>query len=424
MAWGAFKNEELHHAVRCYGRDWKRVGAELGLTPTSCRKQYLRVGHAAIPYGGPAVMLPAADVCAVCSFGELPAHSGRGLQRYTSGGRPWEFAIRPHVVGRWMTDRQLQLVKLWKLNEPGSSRMLLCNLKDAEQRLVRHLRRCGIPKGRVNQWVLTFPLPVCLRDRLGMAFYAGDVCATVTSSNAAYNYVSFGEIGRFATVQEVAAFLGTCTRGGAFSSLLDPSRTDFLFHCVGESVHSRMAESIACVARSLFIGPLQSIGSLFSGGLDELAHSFKRAVGPLSTEFISELDSRKRESLAGACDPRFQLADASEAAFMSSVSVLVISPPCTSFSKARRGHRSSSSISIARSQIDTISAAILSTTPCLVILEQSLGLRSHHPDCYQLYCRGLASLPYRWVHGSRDAHRDHGSSHSRDRLFWVGVLVA
>ena len=61
---------------------------------------------------------------------------GRGLVRSTSGGRPWNFAVRLDATGRKLTSRQSDLVRLWSLHNTDGSAMMLCNLKIAESRLV------------------------------------------------------------------------------------------------------------------------------------------------------------------------------------------------------------------------------------------------------------------------------------------------
>ena len=56
-----------------------------------------------------------------------------------------------------------------------------------------------------------------------------------------------------------------------------------------------------------------------------------------------------------------------------------------------------------------------------VVIEQSDGLRTHHPQIYHAFRDTLDTLPYVWMHRSVDAHREYDGTHFRERLLWIGV---
>ena len=60
------------------------------------------------------------------------------------------------------------------------------------------------------------------------------------------------------------------------------------------------------------------------------------------------------------------------------VDALVASPPCDEVSAAGRGGDCSDT----RTHIKTICAAVSSACPLVVIVEQSDGMRTHHPELY------------------------------------------
>ena len=49
----------------------------------------------------------------------------------------------------------------------------------------------------------------------------------------------------------------------------------------------------------------------------------------------------------------------------------------------------------------------------LIVIEQSTGLASHHPEAYKAFNPGLSCLPYVFHHGSVEASVVCGASHAR-----------
>jgi hypothetical protein len=62
-----------------------------------------------------------------------------------------------------------------------------------------------------------------------------------------------------------------------------------------------------------------------------------------------------------------------------------------------------------------------SSSPSVIVIEQSTGLASHHPEAYKAFNSGLSRLPYVFHHGSVEASVVCGAFHARDRLVWIGV---
>ena len=118
-------------AVRLFGFDWSRISEVLGVSANACKKRwslfrssYLPLSHLLHP------LPPVASFPVVGGSFPLVVPCGRGLQRSTSGGRPWNFAVRSGKTGRKLTSRQLDLVRLWNLHDTDGSAMMLCNLKE------------------------------------------------------------------------------------------------------------------------------------------------------------------------------------------------------------------------------------------------------------------------------------------------------
>ena len=351
------------------------------------------------------------------------ASHGRGLARSTSGGRPWNFAVRSGEAGRKLTSRQLDLVRLWNLHDTGGSTMMLCNLKVAESRLRSFLKRGGMSRSRICSAVRRMVIPVALRRRIGMVTLVGEPALTITSSNAAYNYICFPDYGRFASHCEVASFLGINAHSGPYCSLKRIANSTQLFRCLGESVHGRMSDGALSFARSIFIGPFWDFGSLWSGGLDELGSAARRCCGYLNCSFISERDEVKLRCLTESLCPQYAFTDVADAVGFPHVSVMVASPPCVAFSSARRNASPVDAFSVALGQVAILRSFISCSLPCVFIVEQSVGLRVYHPLCYTLFCDLMDELPYDVYHSGWDARSDFGSSHSRERLIWVARLI-
>ena len=65
--------------------------------------------------------------------------------------------------------------------------------------------------------------------------------------------------------------------------------------------------------------------------------------------------------------------------------------------------------------------AVHSSSPSVIVIEQSPGLASHHPAAYEAFNAGIQCLPYVYYHGYVEASAVCGASHARDRLVWIGI---
>ena len=357
----------------------------------------------------------------VVAFTEVPVGT---LVRSVSGGRPWEYVLcqgrRPAVRGR-VSVRQAKLVANWGLCDGG---LLLCNLKIAEEKLRRYLAMCSVGARDLNQAVLAMAVSVELRDRLGMVWYPGDVCPTLTSNNAPYWWVGGPppQGGRFVSPSEVASYMGLDVRTGSFPAALVVLRerclSDWLLYgWVAESVHGRVADYVAGVGRSMFVGCCATVGSLYSGAFDELSVACVRCFGPLSYVFAAESCVKKAEVLRRGRCPGVLYECVAGACGAPHVDVLVASPSCLSFSTANRGVVDS--VGEALAQVGEMRAVLLSSRPCVFILEQTVGLKSHHAEAYGVYQAFFGSIPYFVRHGVVGARESFQASHCRSRLMWV-----
>ena len=355
----------------------------------------------------------------------------RGLGRSALFNRPWDYIVQRglgdgHMV-RSPTPRQSQLIAAWQLGVPADGRsLLLCNLSRAESIIRRHI---GGPADLLNDAVLTTSISVELRDSLGMVYYPGEACHTLTT-NAPLSWVGGVGGGRFVTAQETAAFMGHQSRG-EFNSARSAFGECGAQMLVAESVNSRVADHVGGMVRALAPGPFATVGSLYSGCFDELGRGLCRVLGPLSCVFVAELDDGKRKVLEDSLSPLYAFSDVSEVKGKRlPVDVLCITPPCVDVTRNRRAFNRLGGVPldlVARGaaavseQLAAITEAVHSSSPSVIVIEQSPGLASHHPAAYVAFNAGIQRLPYVYYHGSVEASSVCGASHARDRLVWIGV---
>ena len=236
--------------------------------------------------------------------------------------------------------------------------------------------------------------------------------------------------GRFVTAQETAAFMGHSSRGefNFARSAFGECKAQMM---VAESVNSRVADHVGGMVRALVPGPFVTLGTLYSGCFDELGRGLSRVLGPLSCIFLAELDDEKRMVLEDALSPLHSFSDVSEVKGQSLlVDVLCVTPPCVDVTRNRRVFnrlggaaidlkaRGAASVS---EHLIAIVEAVHSSSPSVIVIEQSTGLASHHPEAYNAFNSGLSRLPYVFYHGSVEASVVCGASHPHDRLVWIGI---
>ena len=444
VVWDAARDERLRAAVRVHGRRWGLVAVAVG-GGCSNRAARDRWGRGRVAHVG--VGLPSMCAQALVSLGgavpmlslpslpsNLPGRSVagvRGLGRSALFNRPWDYVVKKGLgcgsKVRSPTPRQSRLIAAWKLGVAADGhRLLLCNLSRAESIMRRHLASAG---GALNDAVLCTCISVELRDSLSMVYYPGEVCHTVTT-DAHLSWVGGTDGGRFVTAQETAAFMGHSSRGG-----FNQARSVF-GECgaqmrVAESVHSRVADHIGGMVHALTPGPFATLGTLYSGCFDELGRGVSRVLGPLSCIFLAESDADKRRVLESEVSPIHSFADVSEVKGLTlPVDVLCVTPPCVDVSQKRRAFnrlggeaidlKARGAVSVSEHLV-AVTEAVRSSSPSVIVIEQSTGLASHHPEAYQSFNSGLSRLPYVFCHGSVEASVVCGASHARDRLVWIGT---
>ena len=182
---------------------------------------------------------------------------------------------------------------------------------------------------------------------------------------------------------------------------------------VAESVNSRVADHVGGMVCALAPGPFATVGSLYSGCFDELGRGLCRVLGPLSCVFVAELDDGKRKVLEDSLSPLYAFSDVSEVKGKRlPVDVLCITPPCVDVTRNRRAFNRLGGVPldlVARGaaavseQLAAITEAVHSSSPSVIVIEQSPGLASHHPAAYVAFNAGIQRLPYVYYHGSVEA---------------------
>ena len=297
----------------------------------------------------------------------------------------------------------------------------MSNLQRAEQIVRRHIVARGVRPEDANEAMMVTQLSRDERDELALAYWPGDTVHTLTSSNSNLYWIC-GPRGRrgFATIGEVASFMGHDRRGVPPAARRAGHGEYKVNAWSAASVHFRMAAHCAQMATEAFPDHERwSVGSLFSGPFDALAEGFVSCGAKTVRAFAAENDDEKAEVLhtVSGC---YVYGSAEQAANeCPQVDALVASPPCDEVSAAGNGGDCDDT----RTHVETICATVRRACPLVVVIEQSDGMRTHHPELYADMRRSLHTPPYAWRHASVEAHKDYGASHFRKRLLWVGTRL-
>ena len=424
--WSKSDDDVLHEAVSSFGQQWSKVARQDGLagrSVKSVRHRWLRISMQER-----SIALPPTPLSNGLPRLQASAAQWRPYHRDTrdrTGGRPWEYFVSCSMTRtRVPSDRQWSLIKNWCLDNP-TERLLLCNLGRAEGIMRRRLRKSKPSNLTVNEAVRQTQLTPTERDALHLAYHPGEVCHTMTSSNANLYWVcGSGCKQGFLLRQELASFMGMDCFANLPALHLHKIPDSIASSWIAESVHRRMATHCAEVSLSMI--PQKShydIGSLYSGGFDALAMGFSAAGARVRRIFAAELNKRKAAVLRTNFGYWHIFRTAASAATQCPrVDILVASPSCHEVSKAKDiSDQPAAPASAVATHGRVIIAAVQRACPMAVVIEQSDGLRTHHPQIYRAFRDALDTLPYVWMHRNVDAHREYGGTHSRERLLWIGI---
>ena len=425
--WLEDEDRLLHKAVACYGHQWaemKTLGILPGRSSSALRFRWLSISNTERSFVIPTP--PCDNILPRMSSSSAPWRSYQHREvRDKTGGRPWDYYVsRTRVREREPSSRQWQLLKLWCLDNPNE-RLLLCNLGRAEGIMRRWLKRNKSAEATVNEAVLSTQLTPARRDELRLAYKPGEVCHTMTSSNANLYWVcGTGCRQGFLHQSELASFMGhhrdLCLPAIRRHRIPDSLASSWL----AESVHHRMAAHCAEVALSMMPPRHRwDLGSLYSGAFDALATGFVAAGACVRRVFAAEVHRRKAEVLSTSFGYLHMYRTAASAATRCPrVDILVASPSCHEVSRARDlSECPLAPVSAVATHGRVIVRAVQRAAPYAVVIEQSDGLRTHHPRVYKAFCDTLNTLPYVWLHRSVDAYHDYNGTHLRARLVWIGV---
>jgi len=305
--------------------------------------------------------------------------------------------------------------------------LFMCNLHRAESIVRRYIVSLSLDEC-TNQSLLSMQLTPALRDSLKLVYYPGDGCHTLTSTISNLYWIG-GSCGRcgFATRAEVAGFMGH-SQMRALAPLSRFVSSDYMANqWLAESVHGRMAAECARLALDhLAPRPHWTAGSLYSGAFDALITGFVDCGVRIERVFAADVVPEKLRVLSSAFSPHMCFTTAHEASRRCPhVDILTASPSCHEVSRARdlldggEDLPSEAVVEYTHAIVETICRA----APLVVVIEQTNGLRTHHPALYLEFNRALGSLPYYWFPSELDARTDLGASHTRTRLLWVGIRV-
>ena len=189
-SWQKLEDDALRAAVARYGVRWRRAAlkpALAGRGAASLRQRWQKLSQLPAPVAKAhaASDAPVSGTSRSFEWHTVVSTRGRIGRRTRACGRPWDYHMSTRATpSREPSLRQQDLIRRWRLNEPGD-RMLLCNLHRAESIVKRWLARNGRDAD-----VRDAQLSLQERDELNLVYRPGDVCHTLTSSVSNLYYVS------------------------------------------------------------------------------------------------------------------------------------------------------------------------------------------------------------------------------------------
>ena len=176
-----------------------------------------------------------------------------------------------------------------------------------------------------------------------------------------------------------------------------------------------------------------SYASLFSGALDATLQGLKRAGFSTRHVLAAEREADRRRVLNAESRPCFCFGDVTAVANAVKggwrgvqPQVLAASPPCKKLSPGNVTHATDRARKVQEAVDETTGyyGAIMDVAEGLgvaaVMIEQTAGMKSHHPRALEAAWRQLERQGWRWRFGKMEAS-DLGAAHARARLGWVGV---
>lgn len=353
--------------------------------------------------------------------------------RRLGDNRPWDYALKPEAVAARPTTRaDKELVGRLQLDRaaPGV-RVVTASLARVRERLRRLVGEGKAPDGvTARTWRMTWQE----RDRLRLVTQPGEALPTIvgTKSNVLWLGGPAMGPGRCMSNGELAGLM--LVRGGR--RLLETARRlgfkePQLWEMLADSVYIRFAEMLVRNAMAMLAAPLEGIlryGSMCSGGVDAFFLAVREAGFVAVHATASEKVEARRLLLCELYEVEspFALMEEQAEAFEGQLSILAATFSCALLSKARRvekgGWAAAKARARARLALDAspLCRLVTASRPAVLLLEQTDGLRTHHPQALADLQEALGCLPYVWRHGSVDAF-DLGAGHHRVRLGWAGV---
>lgn len=365
------------------------------------------------------------------SFRSLPDPEVKA--RDSAHGRSWRHAITKTIgAARPATERALEAHRRWKLGSLAEGQDLMATSISAGLKKVKdHIRRRSLA---VSPYVLE--LEAKERDALGISIYPRSPLWTLLGGHDAVPWLSGPVVGdaRFMTSKELATLLGIKVGArspyGVARALM---RERELWAAVADSIHARFADALVedgwrrC-AEAFGGGRKLRYGGLMGGAVDALyAALVRRATAEgvsVAYAMLAERDAKRAAALLAAERVQAVFCSAAAAAeqWAGQLDVLSFTASCEKHSKQplQTAERAVLAKAELEADVDAFQEVVRRCEPQLVMIEQSDGLRTHHPALYAWFCVALERMPYNWSHGCVDVARL-GASQHRKRLGWVGT---
>lgn len=356
----------------------------------------------------------------------------------------------------------------WVLTESGDgSTPLICNVNKAEERVRKMIRREALARGEpmdeveVREAAFERKLTVAERDALELVVYlrhgGGALPAILQSGFGRLVVGGSGRQLRTVTERELLALFGLEAVKGAGHETVEAAmratiaRKEDRWDAVADGIFFPTARRVMEVAqqRAGAVRRLQRValaaptryGSMYAGAMDTLGLALRAVAGQADCGWVAEKDVERRAAVTRLHAPRAEYVDARKVGCNRGCmkqlggrdDIVTASWPCADVSAAQRGagakkgrarkwrERQAKAVRAMQHAVGAVGkVASQIRRPRVLVIEQTVGILTHHRPLLRWLCAQLRRMPYTWEAALWNA-TDDGAAHNRNRIFMIGT---